>query len=255
MAAHAPSLAARNARFLLALAPGAVLACASFSGLGWRLAGCALFALFVESACLRLRRLPLRPYLAEGAALRAAVLLALWLPTAPLPWLLAALVAGLLTRQWLGGLGAHPFHAAMIAAALAQLAGNATPMPADAGSPWLPLAFLAGGLALCASGQVRWPGPLALLAAAALAAWPLGNPLGVPTSAPWLLAAFFVLPEPGGSGEHLKSRIVLGALAGAAAALAGQGVSAVALPFALLAANALASVLDRRLAPRRASAA
>jgi Na+-translocating ferredoxin:NAD+ oxidoreductase RnfD subunit len=250
----APSLATRNARFLLALAPGAALACAHFPALAWKLALAALLALLLEGACLQLRRVPLQPYFAEGAALRAALLLGLWLPTASLPVLLAAVAVATLARQALGGLGAHPFHGAMLGAAFAQLAFASAPLPVDAGAPWLALAWLGGGLALCAAGQVHWHGPLGLLSVAALLSLPEGASLAVLTGAPWMLAAFFVLGEPGGGGEHPRARLALGALAGALAALAAQGASAAALPFALLLANALAPLLSGWLMPRRRAA-
>lgn len=247
----AASLATRNRRFALALAPGAALACASFPGLALRLLAATLVALLLECACLRLRRLPLRAYLAEGGALRVAALLSLWLPTTTLALLLALVAFATLARQALGGLGAHPFHGAMLGAALAQLAFGAPPLAADAGAPWLALAWLGGGLALCACRQVRWQGPVALLAAATLASLPGGGALPVLTGAPWLLLAFFVLPEPGGGGEHARARLALGAIVGATAALATGGASAAALPFALLIANALAPALDLTLSPRR----
>ena len=250
----APSLAVRNARFLLALSPGAVLACLAWPGLALRLAAAAAFALVLEAACLRLRRLPLRDYLAEGGALRAAVLLALWLPTLGTAPLLLALGVGLLARQLQGGLGGAPFHATMIAATCAQLLFAATPMPSDAGAPWLAIAWLGGGLALVALGQVRWQGPLAFLAAAALCSLPAA-PLALLTSAPWLLAACFVLPEPGGEGDGAAARALVGAGAGAFAVLAVPAAGAWMLPIALLAANALAPALSRALAPRRGGAA
>jgi electron transport complex protein RnfD len=246
----APSLAARNARFLLALSPGAALACLQWPGLGLRLAAAVAFALAVEAACLRVRGLPLRAYLLEGGAVRAGLLLALWLPTLGLLPLLLALALGLGARQLQGGLGGGPFHAAMIAAACAQLLFAAAPMAPDAGAPWLGLAWLGGGLALMAAGQLRWQGPLAFLATAAACSLPVASALTLPTSAPWLLAACFLLPEPGGEGENAAARALVGASAGALAVLAVPRVGAQALPFALLAANALAPALSRALARR-----
>jgi Na+-translocating ferredoxin:NAD+ oxidoreductase RnfD subunit len=251
----APSLARRNARFLLALAPGAAWACLQWPGLGLRMAAAAVFALLLESVCLRLRALPAAPYLLEGGALRAALLLALWLPTLGMLPLLAALAVGLVLRQLQGGLGGGPFQPAMLAAAFAQLLFAATPMPADAGAPWLGLAWLGGGLALIAAGQLRWQGPLAFLTTAALCSFPLAAPLAVPSSAPWLLAACFLLPEAGGEGEGAAARALVGAVAGALAALAAPGAGLWALPFALLAGNALAPATSRALAPRRGRAA
>jgi Na+-translocating ferredoxin:NAD+ oxidoreductase RnfD subunit len=247
----APTLAARNARFLAALAPGAVLACLSLPGLGPRLAVAAAFALCFETLCLRLRGLPLRAYLAEGSAVRAGLLLALWLPSLSLSWLLVALGLALLLRQCLGGLGGAPFHAAMVGTAIAQLAFAAGPMAPDAGAPWLALAWLAGGLALVALGQVRWQGPVALLATAGLCAGFAGHALSVFVAAPWLLAAFFLLPESGGDGESATVRLLVGVVAGALAVLCAPGTGVQALPYALLVGNALAPALSRTLAARR----
>jgi electron transport complex protein RnfD len=247
----APSLAARNFRFLLALAPGAALACLQWPGLGLRLAAAVTCALVVEAGCLGLRRLPLRAYLLEGSAVRAGLLLALWLPTLGLPALLFVLAAGLVLRQLQGGLGGGPFHAGMLAAALAQLLFAAAPMAPDAGTPWLGLAWLGGGLALLASGQLRWQGPVAFLATAAACQLPAGAPLALLSSAPWLLAAGFLLPEPGGEGEGAAARVLVGASAGALAALAAPDAGAWGLPFALLAGNALAPALSRALSRRR----
>lgn len=247
----APSLAVRNARFLLALAPGAALACLQHPGLGARLAAATAFAAAFEALCLRLRSLPVVAYLAEGAALRAALLFALWLPGLALAPTLGVLAAALVLRQLLGGLGGLPVHAGMLAAALAQLAFAAAPMAPEAGQPWLALAWLAGGLALLACGQVRWQGPLALLAAAVLCALPVTPGLDLQASAPWLLAAFFALPESGGDGESATVRLLIGAIAGALAVLAAPRAGPWLLPFALLTANALAPALSRTLAPRR----
>jgi electron transport complex protein RnfD len=252
MSGPAASLAARNVRFLLALAPGALAMCWLFPALPVRLALAAATALLLEAACLRLRRQPLPAFLAEGGALRAALLLALWLPTLALaPLLLAVAVAVLLGRQATGGLGATPVHGAMVGAALAQLGFGALPPALDAAAPWLALGWLAGGLALLAARQARWPVPLAFLAAAALAAWPHGGALSLLIGAPWLLAAGFVLAEPGSIGESLRTRVLLAAAAGAGAVLAG-GSDARALPYALLAAGLLAPLLDAAGAARRA---
>jgi Na+-translocating ferredoxin:NAD+ oxidoreductase RnfD subunit len=143
----------------------------------------------------------------------------------------------------------------MLATAFAQLLFAAAPMAPDAGAPWLGLAWLGGGLALMASGQVRWQGPLAFLVTAAACNLPAAAALSLPTSAPWLLAACFLLPEPGGEGESATARLLVGAVAGALAALAVPGAGPWALPFALLAANALAPALSRALAPRRGGVA
>jgi electron transport complex protein RnfD len=245
-------LATRNARFLLALAPGAALTAWQLPGLATRLVVAAAFAVALDAACLRLRGLPVAATLVEGGALRAGLLLVLWLPQLPIAPMLGVLAAALVLRQLLGGLGGAPFHAAMLAAAFAQLLFAAAPtVPGEAGS-WLALAWLGGGLALVAARQVRWQGPLALLLAAALCALPAGGGVDPPAAAPWLLAAFYLLPEAGSDGESATVRLLVGAIAGVLAVLAAPAGGPGLLPFALLAASALAPALSRRLAPRPA---
>ena len=252
MSSPAASLARRNARFLLALAPGAVLLVLAQPALAWRVALALVAALALDAAGLALRKLPVRAHLAEGSALRAALLLALWFPTIPWPALLAAIVVALLlARHALGGLGNNPFNPAMAGAACAQLFFGASPPFLDYGGPWAGLAWLAGGLVLVALGQLRWQAPLALLAAASLAALPFERSLVLLTSGPWLLLAFFAWPEPGTHGESAGARAVAAAFAGALAVLAAGGASPRLLPFAVLAANAALPALEAWFAPRR----
>ena len=252
MSRAAASLAQRNLRFVLALAPGALLLALAQPALPARLALAALLALLLDALCLRWRGEPVRAHLAEGSALRVALLLCLWCPQISWPALLASvLVAIVLARHAFGGLGASPFNAAMAAAACAQLWFATAAPPLDAGGHWAALAWLAGGLVLVACGQVRWQAPVALLAAATLAALPFERSLALLTSGPWLLLAFFVWPEPATHGESRAARLAAAALAGALAALAAAGAGPRAVPFAVLAANAALPALDAWLAPRR----
>ena len=251
MSAFAPSLAARNLRFLLALAPGATALALANTALPLHLLCAASLAVLLEATCLRLRGSALPAYLAEGGAVRAALLVALWLPALGIAPLLAAVAfAVLLARQAFGGLGRSPVHGAIAGIAFAQLFFGATTLPLDAGAPWTSLALLAGALALVASRQLPWSLPLAFLGTAALAAAASRNgALALLTGAPWLLAAGFVLVEADTLGERLRTRLLLAALAAGVAVFAG-GVGARALPFALLAASLLAPWLESRPRPR-----
>ncbi len=258
-AVHLPrmalSLRARNGLLLLALAPGAVLMGArGDAALPLRLAMAIALALALEALALRLRGQALRPLLGEGSAVLAAVLLVLWLP-ALAGWRLAAavFVAVIVARQAFGGLGGNVFNPAMAGAAFAQLAFATAPA---APAPDLPLALLwaAGGVALLALRASRWQAPLGLLAGAALALLApalFGGGAGADAllAAPWWLAAGFVLAEPASSGEHARTRLLCAAFAGALCGLfAAQALAA--LPFALLAGNALARPLDALFAAR-----
>jgi Na+-translocating ferredoxin:NAD+ oxidoreductase subunit D len=87
---------------------------------GWGLLVQAAIAVAValagEAAVLRLRRRPLRPYLADGSAAVTALLLALAIP--PLaPWWVTALgafFAIVIAKHLYGGLGHNPFNPAMV---------------------------------------------------------------------------------------------------------------------------------------------
>jgi len=73
-------------------------------------------ALAAEALALRLRRMPVRPFLCDGSAIITALLIALCLP--PLaPWWLVVSGTGfavLLAKHLFGGLGANPFNPAMV---------------------------------------------------------------------------------------------------------------------------------------------
>lgn len=128
--AHAPHRPhARSVRTVMwlvcaTLVPG-TLAQALFFGAGVvvQVLLAVAFALAVEALCLRLRGVPLQPFLGDGSAVVTAWLFALCLP--PLaPWWIAA--AGMLAALGLGkhafgGLGHNPFNPAMVGYALVLL--------------------------------------------------------------------------------------------------------------------------------------
>jgi len=252
---RARSLAARNLWLLAALLPGIALQCwrgdlALLAKIGMAMA----IALLLEALALRVRRQPLAPFLLEGSALAGAALIVLWLP--PLPGSRRArsvFVALVLARQAFGGLGANRFHPAMAGVACAQLLLSVPASPAAADA-WLAGAWLAGGVLLLALRIARWQAALGLLAGALLGLLASGQSPALLFDPRWCLAAGFVLIDPVTSCEDARARLLSGFAAGALAALAGPGALA-ALPFAILALNALAPALDAWLPPRRMAGA
>lgn len=180
-------------KVLAALLPGVALS-VHFYGVAVlvQLALATAAALAGEAAMLRLRGVPLRPFLSDGSAVLTAWLLALALP--PLaPWWLtvvAALFAIVVGKQLYGGLGNNPFNPAMLGFALAIVS-----FPAQMNA---------------------WPGPDAALPAAAQLSWiftrtlPDGLALDALTSATPL--------------DHLKTQLLLGQSAGAAAHASDAGL-------------------------------
>jgi electron transport complex protein RnfD len=229
----ARSLAARNLWLLAALLPGLLLQVRDDHGLPLRLLLALAAALAFEALSLLLRRQPLLPYLREGSAFVHAAILVAWLPTLESPRLLATVfVALVLARQAFGGLGRNLFHPVAAGVAFAQLAWLA-PLPSTSAEHWLPFAWLLGGLVLVGLRIVRWQAPVFLLAGMCL----LSNPLGDPR---WLLAAFFVAGDALTTPQGARARALAAAGAGLAAGLGGVAT----LPFALLAMNAAAPLLD-----------
>jgi electron transport complex protein RnfD len=243
----------RSAIVLLALAPGLALqARAQGAPLLGQLGLAVLLALVLETIALRLRAQPLRPFLAEGSAVLAAIMIVSWLP-ALAGWQLAVtiFVAIIGARQAFGGLGAQVFNPVMAAVAFAQLAFGSAPPSSQAGFDATALAWLVGGLVLCALRIVRWQLPLGLCAGALLASLATGRGPFAIASAPWLLAAFFIASDPASACEQPRARWLFAFAVGLLAVLAASDAPLAALPFALLAMNALAPALDRWLEPRR----
>ncbi len=111
------SVAALMAKVMAALIPGTI-AHAWFFGPGiWvSLLLCGLFALVLEAMLLRLRGLPLKPFLGDGSVLLTAWLLALSLPTLA-PWwlyLVGTVFAVVVAKHLYGGLGQNLFNPAMV---------------------------------------------------------------------------------------------------------------------------------------------
>ena len=81
-------------------------------------------ALICESAILKIRKRPIKPFIYDGTAVLTAVLLALALPTLT-PWWLAALgsaFAIIIAKHLYGGMGYNPFNPAMVGYAMLLIA-------------------------------------------------------------------------------------------------------------------------------------
>lgn len=104
-------------------------------------------ALAAEALCLKLRGLPLRPYLGDGSALLTGVLIGVAFPPLGAWWLvvLASAFAIIISKQLYGGLGNNLFNPAMAAYAF-MLISFPAPM-----SQWSPM-----GHELNALQQIAW---------------------------------------------------------------------------------------------------
>lgn len=112
-------------KVLLALVPGiAVSTYYSGAAVIIQLALATVTALLAESAILRLRGLPVIPFLKDGSAILTAWLLALAMPPLGVWWLIviSTLFAIVIAKQLYGGLGNNPFNPAMVGFAVAIIA-------------------------------------------------------------------------------------------------------------------------------------
>ena len=81
-------------------------------------------ALACESAILKIRHRPVKPFISDGTAILTAILLALALPTLA-PWWLPALGAAfaiIIAKHLYGGMGYNPFNPAMVGYAMLLIA-------------------------------------------------------------------------------------------------------------------------------------
>ena len=110
-------------RVLKALVPAAIAHVYFFGpGLLFNILVAGGTALAAEAAMLKLRDLPLRPFLTDYSALVTAVLLAFTLPPL-MPWWVpatGAIFAIVIVKHLYGGLGQNPFNPAMAAFGLWQ---------------------------------------------------------------------------------------------------------------------------------------
>lgn len=138
----APSVSFIMAQVLLALLPAVALYVYFFgAAVLTTLALASATALLCEALMLRIRAVPVAPFLADLSVLVTAWLIALSLPPL-LPWwmtVLATAFAVVVAKHLYGGLGNNPFNPAMVAYAVLIIA-----FPAQ---------------------MTRWPAPLALLTA------------------------------------------------------------------------------------------
>lgn len=145
-APHLPPITTVGAvmrQVLYALVPGVVAHVWFFGpGILFQIALAAGFALALEAAMLRLRRVPLAPFLTDCSAVVTAVLFALSVP--PLaPWWVALtgmVFAIVIAKQLYGGLGHNLFNPAMVGLAAVIIA-----FPIDL-SQWLAPRSLSPGL-------------------------------------------------------------------------------------------------------------
>ncbi|MCP9758040.1 RnfABCDGE type electron transport complex subunit D [Aquitalea sp. S1-19] len=127
---HAPYIARPTTvsvimlKVLLALLP-AIAVSVWFYGIGLlvQLSLASATALLAEAAMLRLRGVPVAPFLKDGSALLTAWLLALSMPALGAWWLIvvATLFAIVVGKQLYGGLGNNPFNPAMVGFAVAMV--------------------------------------------------------------------------------------------------------------------------------------
>ncbi len=115
-------------KVLVALVPGiAVLVVLQGPAVLVQIALAVVFALAVEAAMLRVRGVPVRPFLLDGSAVVTAVLFALCIPPWT-PWWVAAvgMVAAIaLAKQVYGGIGYNVFNPAMVGYAVVLIAFTA----------------------------------------------------------------------------------------------------------------------------------
>nr|WP_199067238.1 RnfABCDGE type electron transport complex subunit D [Chromobacterium sp. ASV5] len=128
-------------------------------GLLIQLALASVSALAAEAAMLRLRGLPVLPFLKDGSALLTGWLLALTLPSLGAWWMvaLATIIAIVVAKQLYGGLGQNPFNPAMVGFAvmivafpahIAQWGSALQPLDATAQLQWIFSRQLPPGAAL-----------------------------------------------------------------------------------------------------------
>ncbi|WP_174875627.1 RnfABCDGE type electron transport complex subunit D [Vogesella oryzae] len=156
-------------KVLAAMLPGIALS-VHFNGIGVlvQLLLASVTALLAEAAMLRLRGVPVTPFLKDLSAIVTAWLLALAMPPLGAWWLIvvATLFAIVVAKQLYGGLGNNPFNPAMVGFAVAIISFPA--QMAAWGSPLAPLD---------AAAQLQWIFSHTLPAGSALDAVSSATPL------------------------------------------------------------------------------
>jgi electron transport complex protein RnfD len=145
-------------KVLVALVPGIVaLAVLQGPAVLVQIALAVMFALVVEAVMLRMRGVPVRPFLLDGSAVVTAVLFALCIPPWT-PWWVAAvgMVAAIaLAKQVYGGIGYNVFNPAMVGYAVVLIAFTAelSAWPGAAGTAEQLARIVDGGVAIDAIAQ------------------------------------------------------------------------------------------------------
>ncbi len=193
----------------------------------------------------------------DGSVVLHALLLAALLPPS-FPWwgtLAGTLVMVVIGRQLYGGLGAYPFHPALVAWAMLALSWPTRVQPVGGellGNAWLPAVAL-GGLALLVLGHLDWRAPLGAVigvagggALLALFVADVPGPVELLLAGSVPLAIFFLIPEPTLCPSSLWPKFVFGVFAGLLIVVIRTfGIWAEPVPFALLLAEMAAPLIER----------
>jgi Na+-translocating ferredoxin:NAD+ oxidoreductase subunit D len=258
------SLTKMHYAWLLALCP-ALIAAVLAAPLGAGLAGTAgLLALAGGTGILGeyfAQVIFRQPYYAtKGHGLLIGLLVAMLLPPT-LPWwvlVMGVLLAVVVGKQLFGGLGAYPFHPAMVGVLVLYVSYPHHVFPVGgitlaAASPLVIYLTAGGGLLLALLGHIRFEVPLAVLAGVALGALALGGyspdlggPLDEILTGHVILTAFFIAPDPTSSPANRWPLVVYGLGVGFLAVLIRVfGIWPDALPFAVMLMNVCTPLLDR----------
>ena len=231
----------------------------------WQIALAVSGCVVAEAVCLRLRRLQVVPFLQDGSAAVAGIIIGLSLPPHA-PYyvaIAAAFFAMALAKHCYGGLGNNPFNPAMAGYALAFISfpgdfggwADAVSMPTPLAAARLevsppqvsylfPFACAAGGAVILILRAADWRLTAAFLAGAFLFAggeWRSLLPGGL------ILAAFFVITDPVTAAATARGRWIYGFAAGALTAILRDiGPHTDGIAFAILFCNMLAPLADMR---------
>ncbi len=211
-------------------------------------------AFFSEWLASLLFRKPLSFY--NGNSVLMACLLVLLLPPDS-PWALAALgsfFSIFVAKEILGGIGAYPFHPALMGKLFLALGfGNAvTGLPLMAQHPVLPALIAAGGIFLVVQKLIFFEMPVIYFSVFSFLIYgPQFQDWIQPASAGTLFAAFFILQDTTPLPLTRLARRLF-ALAAAALGAASPGISGQGTYAAILILSALTPWLDVWLKPRGA---
>lgn len=212
--------------------------------------------LLAEYACQILMR---QPYHAtNGHGVLMGLILALMCPPG-VPWwivVFGVILTIFIGKQIFGGIGGYPMHPAMVGWLIIVLSWPHALYPVGAASigaanPAVIGVTALGGLALCASGYVRWQIPLGVLLGVGAATLLFHGKLdgGIVEqlfTGHIMLMAFFIATDTTASPANRLASFLFGVTLGVLVMLIrAYGVWADAVPFAVILANTLNPLLDR----------